>query len=99
VVTVAYDPLRQRLGMGGLDLGGNLAPEAARRIACDAHIIPAVLDVGRTKRLVVGPRTSHRPLGRRRPDIPGYSVLLCGHHHRLIRRGEWQVRTADDGLP
>jgi hypothetical protein len=61
VVTVAYDPLTQRLGMGGFDLGGNLAPEAVRHIACDAHTIPAVLgsasrplDVGRTKRLVVG---------------------------------------------
>jgi hypothetical protein len=27
------------------------------------------------------------------------SVLLCGHHHRLIHRGEWQVRMAEDGLP
>jgi hypothetical protein len=131
VVTVAYDPLRQRLGMGAFDLGGTLAPEAVRRIACDAHIIPAVLggagqplDVGRTKRLVVG--ALRRALNLRdggcafpgcdRPSrwAQGHhivhwadggptslhnSVLLCGHHHRLIHRGEWQVRMADDGLP
>ncbi|MCW6009645.1 HNH endonuclease, partial [Micromonospora sp. CPCC 205371] len=26
-------------------------------------------------------------------------VLLCGYHHRLIHRGEWEVRMADDGKP
>ncbi|MCW6006187.1 HNH endonuclease [Micromonospora sp. CPCC 205371] len=26
-------------------------------------------------------------------------VLLCGHHHRIIHRGEWEVRMADDGRP
>jgi hypothetical protein len=26
-------------------------------------------------------------------------VLLCGHHHRVIHRGEWEVRIADDGRP
>jgi hypothetical protein len=26
-------------------------------------------------------------------------VLLCGYHHRLIHRGEWEVRIADDGRP
>ncbi|MCW6009497.1 HNH endonuclease [Micromonospora sp. CPCC 205371] len=26
-------------------------------------------------------------------------VLLCGHHHRVIHRGEWEARMADDGRP
>jgi hypothetical protein len=26
-------------------------------------------------------------------------VLLCGYHHRLIHRGEWQVRLGADGMP
>ncbi|MQA26135.1 MAG: DUF222 domain-containing protein [Micromonosporaceae bacterium] len=26
-------------------------------------------------------------------------VLLCGHHHRLIHKGEWEVQIADDGHP
>jgi hypothetical protein len=25
--------------------------------------------------------------------------LLCGHHHRLIHAGHWQVHIAADGLP
>ena len=27
------------------------------------------------------------------------AVLLCGHHHRLIHRGDWTVRIAPDGHP
>ncbi|WP_410808970.1 DUF222 domain-containing protein [Micromonospora sp. 067-2] len=27
------------------------------------------------------------------------AVLLCGHHHRLVHRGEWTVRIAHDGRP
>jgi hypothetical protein len=27
------------------------------------------------------------------------SVLLCGHHHRVIHTGEWAVRLAADGMP
>jgi hypothetical protein len=27
------------------------------------------------------------------------SVLLCGHHHRLIHHGDWTVGIAADGLP
>ncbi len=26
-------------------------------------------------------------------------VLLCGHHHRLIHKGQWHVRIATDGHP
>jgi hypothetical protein len=26
-------------------------------------------------------------------------VLLCGYHHRLIHRGEWEVRLGVDGMP
>ncbi|MBG6101765.1 hypothetical protein IW249_002179 [Micromonospora vinacea] len=27
------------------------------------------------------------------------AVLLCGYHHRLIHRGDWEVRVAADGRP
>ena len=55
------------LGTTVLDTGERLTPEQARRIACDAGIIPVVLDgdgqpldVGRTKRLVTA--ALHRAL-------------------------------------
>jgi len=60
----------------GMDSGDPMSAEAARRLACDADLIPAVLgpegqvlDVGRRQRLVTAdrlPRPSRRALGRRR---------------------------------
>jgi hypothetical protein len=62
VVTVALDPLTRALGVGLLDTGDTLTPEAVRRLACDASILPAVLDgagqpldLGRERRLFTGP--------------------------------------------
>jgi hypothetical protein len=59
VVTIDFDRLRQQVGAGTFDDGSGLSPAAARRLACDAGIIPAVLgtasqvlDVGRQSRLV-----------------------------------------------
>ncbi len=67
VVTISLDALRSELGVAGI-LGGQVAGEAdtgdvitaseARRLACQAHLIPAVLggrsemlDLGRSQRL------------------------------------------------
>jgi Domain of unknown function (DUF222)/HNH endonuclease len=62
VVTIDYDSLRQQVGAGTFDDGSHLSPAAARRLACDAGIIPAVLgtpsqtlDLARQSRLVTGP--------------------------------------------
>ncbi|MFF5177972.1 DUF222 domain-containing protein [Micromonospora sp. NPDC000316] len=62
VVTAGYDALARQLGAGALDTGLQLTPEAVRRLACDAAILPAVLggagqalDVGRQRRLISGP--------------------------------------------
>jgi len=61
VVTVDYDLLARQLGPGLLDTGETLSPEAVRRMACDARVVPAVLDgagqpldLGRQRRLVTG---------------------------------------------
>jgi hypothetical protein len=61
VVTIGYESLRQQVGAGTFDDGSLLSPAAARRLACDAGIIPAVLggtsqvlDQGRQSRLVTG---------------------------------------------
>jgi Domain of unknown function (DUF222) len=59
VVTVPLDVLITGLGTATLPGGATLTASAARRLACDANLIPAVLgadsellDLGRTRRLV-----------------------------------------------
>jgi hypothetical protein len=61
VVTVPFDVLRGRAGTATLDTGERLTAAQARRLACDAHVLPAVLggdgellDLGRTRRLFTG---------------------------------------------
>jgi hypothetical protein len=56
-VTVAYQPLSRTLGTAVTDAGQRLSAATARRLACDARILPAVLgstgqilDLGRTRR-------------------------------------------------
>jgi hypothetical protein len=103
----------------------------ARRLACDARIIPAVLggageilDLGRARRLFTGALRRALVLrdggcafpGCDRPyswceahHIDGWAaggdtaldngVLLCGHHHRLVERGDWEVDLDPGGLP
>jgi hypothetical protein len=62
VVTTSFDALTGRLGVGQLDTGEPLSAATVRRLACDARILPAilngrgqVLDVGRQRRLFTGP--------------------------------------------
>ena len=62
VVTVPFDPLRHAFGTGMVDTGDRLSADTARRLACDARILPAVLDgagqpldLGRERRLFTGP--------------------------------------------
>ncbi|GAA2526303.1 DUF222 domain-containing protein [Winogradskya humida] len=43
-VTVAYDPLTQALGIASTDTGLRISPDTIRRLACDARILPVVLD-------------------------------------------------------
>jgi hypothetical protein len=61
-LTVDIAELRRYTGVVDLDWGGTVSIQAARRICCDAEIIPIVmrggsqpLDVGRRQRLVTGP--------------------------------------------
>jgi len=62
VVTTSLDTLREQTGTATLDDGTHLSAATARRLACDAAIIPAVLDgagqvldLGRERRLFTGP--------------------------------------------
>jgi hypothetical protein len=58
IVKIDLDRLRDGLAGAGIDTGIHLATSAARRLACNAGIVPAVLggrsevlDLGRTRRL------------------------------------------------
>ena len=60
-VTVDFDALAKRLSYGMLDNGLAVTPDTVRRLACDARILPAVmdtagqvLDLGRTQRVWTG---------------------------------------------
>ena len=94
LLTMGLTDLTERVGaattMGSLDAGALLAPETARRIACDAAIIPVllgthseVLDLGRAERLF-SPAQARSVLLRDRHcsfpscDIPGFWTQL--HH-------------------
>jgi hypothetical protein len=92
IVTIDYDNLRQQVGVGTFDDGGHLSPAAARRLACDAGIIPAVLgtasqplDVGRQSRLVTGPLRRALVLRDRGCAFPGCDrpPRWCDAHHVL----------------
>ncbi len=43
-VTVDFDALTREVAVGQLDTGALLSPSATRRLACEAQILPAVLD-------------------------------------------------------
>jgi hypothetical protein len=62
VLTMPYAKLAEQVGTGVLDTGEHLPAATARRMACDAKIIPAVLggqsqplDIGRAARTIPGP--------------------------------------------
>jgi hypothetical protein len=64
---VPFDVVTQSLGRGVTDSGTPITAEQARRLACDARIVPAVLggqgqvlDLGRSRRLITG--AVHRAL-------------------------------------
>ncbi|RAO27100.1 uncharacterized protein PSN13_06016 [Micromonospora saelicesensis] len=90
VVTTSYDGLTRKLGTGALDTGLHLTPEAVRRLACDAAVLPAVLggagqtlDVGRQRRLITGPLRRALVLRDRGCAFPGCDrpPRWCDAHH------------------
>ena len=85
-----YDTVSRQLAAGTLDTGEALTPEAVRRLACDAAILPAVLDgagqvldVGRQRRLFTGPLRRALVLRDRGCAFPGCDRpprWTDGHH-------------------
>lgn len=91
IMTMSLDALLGGLGPAALfDSGEQLSPAQARRIACDADLIPAVLgsdsrplDVGRTQRLFTGPVRSALVLRDQGCAFPGCDATpgQCDAHH------------------
>jgi hypothetical protein len=91
VVTVPLDTLRGELAAAGvLDSGATITAETARRLACDAGIIPAVLgtageplDLGRAARLATSAQRRALALHYRGCAFPGCTrpPSWCSAHH------------------
>ncbi|MGH3413707.1 MAG: DUF222 domain-containing protein [Marmoricola sp.] len=95
VVTITLDQLRREIGIAGLgyDGAGTISAAEARRLACTARIIPAVLgnesvplDLGRTSRLFTPAQRKAMALRDHHCRAEGCSVpaTWCeAHHHKL----------------
>lgn len=90
VVTVSLPVLQGRIGSASLALGGPINADTARRIACDAAIIPVVLgtrgeplDVGRASHTVPAAIRRAVTVRDRGCAFPGCSVPArwCDIHH------------------
>jgi hypothetical protein len=98
-VTIPFDLLLAQLGAATLDTGERLSPAQARRLACDAQILPAVLggegqvlDVGQSRRLFTGPLRRALVLRDRGCAFPG-----CDRPHRWA--DGHHIRSWVDGGP
>jgi hypothetical protein len=98
-VTMRYNDLKQRIEEAVLAYGGPISAGEARRIACDAQIIPVVmgsesevLDVGRTSRLITPAIRKALALRDKGCAFPGCDrpVAWCDAHHvrHWIHHGE-----------
>jgi hypothetical protein len=98
-LTMRYDDLQHRIAEAVLAYGGPISAGEARRIACDANIIPVVLgsesevlDVGRTSRLFTPAIRKALALRDKGCAFPGCDrpVAWCDSHHVLhwLHHGE-----------
>ena len=90
VVTIPYDGLATDTGVGVLGDGTRISASEARRLACGAGIIPAVLggqsevlDLGRTRRLFSTPQRKALGINQRTCRADGCTVpsTWCEAHH------------------
>jgi hypothetical protein len=91
VVTMTLDSLMGGLKAAQLDTGGTISASMARRIACEAGIIPAVLggksellDLGRSKRFATEPQRIAKAIQVGGCEIDGCDAPAgsCHAHHK-----------------
>ena len=97
VVTITLESLMGGLAAASLDTGGRLSPGEARRLACRAGIIPAVLggtsqvlDLGRKRRFHTEPQRialAHRDRGCTADGCDAPPGLCHAHHDQPWSRG------------
>lgn len=108
-LTMTLHDLQNRTGaattLGSLDGGALLAPETARKLACDAGVIPVVLgqgseilDEGRTQRLFTAAQLKALWQRDRHCTFPGCEVPAhwCDAHH-LIHWIDWGPTDLSNG--
>jgi hypothetical protein len=90
VVTVGMDDLAAATGQATLDATGKISASRARRLACDARVLPAVLgtksqvlDLGRSKRIISSAQRQALSLRDRGCAFPGCRrpPKHCEGHH------------------
>ena len=90
VVTIDFEDLKSGLGVGVLADGTPITAGQARRLACNAGILPAVLggrsevlDLGRTRRLYNGPQRKALGVQHRECQAEGCTIpaTWCEAHH------------------
>jgi hypothetical protein len=107
-VTVSLETLQTAIGEATLDDGHSLTPEQARRLACDAGIIPMVLgsksqpiDIGESKR--TADKRLRRALANRDRGCAGpgcqRTANQCQSHHIVHVRHEARVYPIGGGRP
>ncbi len=93
VITLNYDRLHEQcVAAGVLESGQAISAGDLRRLACDADLLPAVLggpsailDLGRSQRLVTGPLRQALNLRDRGCVFPGCDapIGICHAHHTI----------------
>jgi hypothetical protein len=90
MVTISLEQLRSGLAAAGFGMDGRISAGEARRLACNANLIPAVLgsrsevlDLGRASRLFSPPQRKAMALRDQRCRAEGCSVpaAWCEAHH------------------
>ena len=103
VVLMQLDTLEGRLKAAHLDTGESISPGAARRLACEAGIIPAVLggksqvlDLGRGKRFAAKHRRIVKTIEAGGCEVEGCDappgMAHLHHTERWVDGGEHQHR-------
>ena len=108
LVKIDLDALRTGLGAAGLDTGVAITAGEARRLACNAGLVPAVLggesmplDLGRTRRL--HSRAQRRALSMNHDTCAAAGCsrpfAWCEIHHHRLSWGHGGPTNLDNGLP